>query len=372
MAERIATARWNELQPLVDLALDLAPGERPAFLKRACGDDEESRREIERMVSECEARGSGLTAPAFERFPELLCDDAPLSLQLPVTFAGYLDVERVLGRGGSATVYLARDLKHQRHVAVKVLRRSAAESLGARRFLDEIRTTTELQHPNVLPVFDSGEAHGRLFFVMPYVEGETLRAVLERRGRLPMAEVVRIAIAVGAALDCAHGQGVVHRDVKPENILLSRRDGHVYVSDFGIALALQRANGDRITQPGLVVGTPAYMSPEHGSGLLPVDGRADVYSLACVVQEMLTGVRPVLCNGKRGDAVERDARTASPALTDSLPLAVVECVVRGLARNPDERFASAPAFTGALADACGGRLPMFARRLLAPSRWTRG
>src|SRR5918995_4466832 len=201
-------------------------------------------------------------------------------------------LERELGHGGMATVYLALDLKLQRKAAIKVLRPELAASLGNDRFLREIEIAARLSHPHILPLHDSGEAGGHLYYAMPYVEGESLRQKLEREGQLPIEEVIAIARAVASALSHAHRQGVVHRDIKPENILLARgNDGlaaHALVADFGIARALDAAGGERLTETGLALGTPAYMSPEQASGD-QVDARSDLYSLACVLYEMLAG-----------------------------------------------------------------------------------
>ncbi len=196
--------------------------------------------------------------------------------------------ERELGRGGMATVYLARDLKHDRPVALKVLHPEFAVTLGPERFRREIRLVARLQHPHIVTVLDSGEAAGRLWFTMPFVEGESLRDRLRREKQLPVEDALRIAREAAGALDYAHGQGVIHRDVKPENILLSA--GHALVADFGIARVLQ--SGETLTEPGVVVGTPAYMSPEQAAGEPELDARTDVYSLGAVLYEMLGGEPP--------------------------------------------------------------------------------
>ena len=185
-------------------------------------------------------------------------------------------IEREIGAGGIATVYLAHDIRHQRDVAIKVLHPELGAALGGERFLSEIRTTARLQHPHILPLLDSGEADGLLFYVMPLVTGETLRAALERERQLPIADAVRIAREVASALDYAHRQNVIHRDIKPENILL--HDGQAIVADFGIALAVQSAGGQRMTQTGLSLGTPQYMSPEQAMGERTIDARSDIYA----------------------------------------------------------------------------------------------
>src|SRR5688572_23462566 len=189
-------------------------------------------------------------------------------------------IERELGTGGMATVYLAEDVRHRRRVALKVLHPELSAVLGPERFLKEIELTASLQHPHILPLFDSGSADGQLYYVMPFVDGETLRARLERERQLPVADAVRLATEVADALSYAHGRGVVHRDIKPENILL--QGGHALVADFGIALAVQQAGGQRMTQTGLSLGTPQYMSPEQAMGEKAIDARSDVYALGAV------------------------------------------------------------------------------------------
>ena len=193
-------------------------------------------------------------------------------------------VERELGQGGMATVYLAHDLKHERDVAIKVLHPDLGAALGGERFLTEIRTTARLQHPHILPLLDSGDADGLLYYVMPLVTGETLRARLEREKQLPIDEALLIAREVADALGYAHSLGVIHRDIKPENILL--QNGHALVADFGIALAVQSAGGQRMTQTGLSLGTPQYMSPEQAMGERTIDARSDIYALGAVTYEM--------------------------------------------------------------------------------------
>ncbi|MEJ2206858.1 MAG: protein kinase [Gemmatimonadota bacterium] len=259
-------------------------------------------------------------------------------------------IERELGAGGMATVYLAEDLKHDRSVALKVLRPELAAVVGAERFLGEIRTTANLQHPNILPLFDSGEAAGFLYFVMPYVEGETLRDRLDREKQLPVEEAVRIATEIADALQAAHDQGIIHRDVKPANILLSR--GRPLVADFGIALAVSAAGGGRLTETGLSMGTPYYMSPEQASADREPTAASDIYSLGSVLYEMLVGDPPH--TGGTAQAVLAKILTADPPAASvsrpTIPANVDSAIRKALARLPADRFASAEQFGRALTD----------------------
>ncbi len=247
-----------------------------------------------------------------------------------------------------ATVFLAHDVKHDRRVAVKILRPGVAESLGAERFLSEIRTTAKLQHPHILPLFDSGAAAGTLYYVMPYVAGESLRQRLSRERQLSVDDALRIGREVADALAYAHAQGVIHRDIKPENLLIA--DGHVLVADFGIARAVSAAANVRLTQAGSALGTPAYMSPEQATGD-DVDGRSDLYSLACVVYEMLSGAPPF--SGATFEAILLQRFTKPvPRVRGRMPdvSATVDAALhRAMARDPADRFATVDAFIGALA-----------------------
>ena len=282
--------------------------------------------------------------------------------RLRAVLADRFDIQRELGRGGMATVYLARDRKLDRLVAVKVLRPELAETLGTDRFLREIQIAAKLSHPHILQLYDSAEVDGRLLYVMPYVEGETLRQRLEREGRLPVAAAVQLATEVLAALDYAHQHGIVHRDIKPENILL--HTGQAIVADFGIARAIDAAAGDgpggsTLTVTGVVVGTPLYMSPEQVVGD-PVDGRTDVYALGCVLYEMLTGAPPF--TGISAQAVlARHTVDPVPSLRKiraEVPVAVERAIATALAKAPGDRFASAAEFrdvlTGAAPPPSGG------------------
>jgi eukaryotic-like serine/threonine-protein kinase len=256
---------------------------------------------------------------------------------------------RELGSGGMATVYLAEDVKHRRNVAIKVLHPELSAVLGPDRFLKEIELTAGLQHPHILPLFDSGNADGLLYYVMPYVEGETLRGRLEREQQLPVADALRIATDVADALEYAHKRGVVHRDVKPENILL--HDGRPLVADFGIALAVQQAGGSRMTQTGMSLGTPQYMSPEQAMGDRNVDHRADIYALGAVTYEMLAGEPPF--TGPNSQAVVAKVLTTDPTSLvvkrRSVPQHVADAVLTALEKMPADRFGTAAQFSEAMA-----------------------
>jgi Tol biopolymer transport system component/tRNA A-37 threonylcarbamoyl transferase component Bud32 len=273
----------------------------------------------------------------------------PVPEGLSAALADRYRITREVGQGGMATVYLAEDLKHDRRVALKVLKPELAAAVGADRFLAEIRTTANLQHPHILPLFDSGEAGGLLYYVMPYVEGESLRDRLDREGQLPVADAVRIATGVGEALDYAHRQGVVHRDVKPANVLLV--DHKPLVSDFGIALATG-GDGGRLTETGLRVGTLRYMSPEQATGEGRVGPTSDVYALGCVLYEMLvgeppfTGPSPRAVLGRKMGGAWDHAATVRPAVPPHVD-AVIRCA---LERTPADRFPSAARFVEALSD----------------------
>ena len=258
-------------------------------------------------------------------------------------------LEREVGQGGMATVYLAQDVRHDRKVALKVLRPELSAILGAARFLAEIKTTANLQHPHILSLFDSGEADGLVFYVMPYVEGESLRVRLAREKQLPVDEAVRIAREVADALDYAHRHGVIHRDIKPENILL--HDGRALVADFGIALAAARSEGgSRMTETGMSLGTPHYMSPEQAMGEREITAKSDVYALGCVLYEMLTGEPPF--TGPTAQAIIARVMTEEPrSLTlqrKSIPPHVEAAVVTALSKLPADRFATAALFSEAL------------------------
>ena len=257
-------------------------------------------------------------------------------------------IERELGRGGMATVYLAEDFRHGRDVAVKVLHPDTAAALGSDRFLREIRLAARLNHPNILPLFDSGDAGGFLYYVMPYIRGESLRERLTRDKQIPLEEGLGIARAVAGALDYAHRNQIVHRDVKPENIMM--HEGQPMVMDFGIGKALTAAGADTLTQVGMVVGTPAYVSPEQAAGEIDIDGRSDQYSLGCVIYEMLSGERPF--TGPTAQAVlQRRFTEPVPVLSKvirDLPQEIDAAITRSLAKDPAGRFTTSNEFAKAL------------------------
>jgi serine/threonine-protein kinase len=275
-------------------------------------------------------------------------DEASQLERLKTALTDRYAIKRELGRGGMATVYLAEDVKHHRQVAVKVLRPELAAVLGGERFLKEIDVTANLQHPNILALYDSGEADTFIYYVMPYVDGESLRDRLSREKQLSIDEAVKITTAVASALDYAHRQEVIHRDIKPENILL--HDGHALVADFGIALAVSAAGGTRITETGLSLGTPQYMSPEQATADRTLDARSDVYSLACVTYEMLLGDPPH--TGSTAQAVIAALVTEEPRrITErrqTVPPHIEAAVHRALSKLPADRFSDAAKFAEAL------------------------
>jgi len=280
--------------------------------------------------------------------------------RLNAALAGRYAIERELGSGGMATVYLAHDVKHHREVALKVLRPELAAALGPDRFLREVEIAARLNHPHILALYDSGETNGFLFYVMPYVAGESLRHRLEREKQLPIEEALAITRHVAAALGHAHAQHVIHRDVKPENILLY--EGEAMVADFGIALAVSAAAGERLTQTGLAVGTPAYMSPEQAVSERALDARSDVYSLGCVLYEMLAGEPPYTGATAQVLIAKRlvDPVPAVRRLRAAVPVGVEQALTKALAKVPADRWASALAFAEALATPAGPRPPSVA------------
>jgi len=274
-------------------------------------------------------------------------------------------VESEIGRGGMAVVFLAEDLRHHRQVALKVLHPELTATLGAERFLQEIETVASLNHPHILPLHDSGEADGLLYYVMPYAEGESLRQRLDREKQLAVDESVRIAVEVADGLDYAHRKGVIHRDIKPGNILLSER--HAVIADFGIARAIEVARADRVTSTGLGVGTPLYASPEQATAQETLDGRTDIYSLGCVLYEMLAGQPPLTGSTPQMIQARRVSETPSPlhGLRDTVPPALDHVIARALARIPADRYATASQLGQALQAAVVGSTPAYGASLAA-------
>jgi eukaryotic-like serine/threonine-protein kinase len=257
-------------------------------------------------------------------------------------------IDRELGHGGMAVVFLARDVRHDRPVAIKVFRSDIGDAMGAERFRREIRLLARLQHPHILPLYDSGTTGETSWFVSPFVDGETLRERMRREAPLAVEEAVRLASEVADALEYAHAHDVVHRDIKPENILL--HDGHAVVADFGIARAMRRTLGEWTTAAGMSVGSPAYMSPEQASGDTEIDGRADIYSLACVLYEMLAAQPPFSGRSAHMIIVARMSSVARPVreLRAQVPAPLDAAVAKALERLPSNRFATAGGFSRAL------------------------
>ena len=257
-------------------------------------------------------------------------------------------IDRELGRGGMATVFLAQDAKHDRVVAIKVLHPDLAASLGPDRFLREIKLAARLNHPHILPLFDSGEANGLLYYVMPYVEGESLRERLDRDRQLPIQEAVKHAQAIASALDYAHRQGIVHRDIKPENVMLY--EGMAMVMDFGIAKAVSAAGTETLTQTGMMVGTPAYVSPEQAAGETNLDGRSDQYSLACMLYEMIGGERPFSGSTPQSIMAKRftDKPKSLQSLRPSVPPNIDWAISKAMSTESGDRFTTSAQFSQAL------------------------
>ncbi len=341
--------RWRAVDAILQGALACEPARRDAFVADACGDDGELRREVVSLLAAHDSADANfLERPAAEALG-VLTALPPLGDRLANALAGRYAIERELAQGGMATVYLARDVRLGRRVAIKVLREDLAAAVGTERFLEEIRVTASLQHPHILPLFDSGSAGDLLWYVMPFVEGETLRSRLTRDGRLPVDVAIQLVREMADALEYAHRHGVVHRDIKPENVLL--QSGHARVADFGIALALEHAGGERLTRTGLTLGTPQYMAPEQAAGERALDARTDVYALGAVLHEMLAGEPPFAAE-TRQEVLRRMMHDPPPTLATrrtDVPPFVDDIVQRALAKRPDDRFSSAAAFATALA-----------------------
>ncbi|HEX5632816.1 MAG TPA: serine/threonine-protein kinase, partial [Gemmatimonadales bacterium] len=288
--------------------------------------------------------------------------------RLETALAGRYRLERELGAGGMAIVWLAEDVKHRRKVAIKVLRPELAASLGPARFVREIEIAAQLQHPHILPLLDSGEADGLAYYVMPYVEGESLRERLQRETALPLGEAVAIVREVADALAYAHRRGVVHRDVKPDNVMLA--DGHALVMDFGVAKAVSEAR-ESMTTVGMAIGTPAYMAPEQAAGDPNVDYRADIYALGCLAYELLGGRPPFTGSTPQQVLGAHISKVPEPLGTvrQGLPPVLESAVMRCLAKAPDERWPNAGEFRAALDTTPLGTTPVQTVAIPAPGRW---
>ena len=354
--------RWAEIERLLDQVLDSGPGERAQLLARIRSDDPEMGAEVDRLLDAIATAEDFLQDPAPSFATPLIDRIFNQAGLAPGSRLGTYEIVSELGRGGTATVYLARDQKHGRQVAIKVPHAALASLLGPERFLREIQIAAQLQHPNILPLHDSGEADGLLYYVMPYVEGESLRQRLEREVRLSVDDALHIAGEVGDALAYAHGHGFVHRDIKPENILLS--GGHSLVADFGIARAITMAGGERLHETG-PLGTAAYMSPEQAAADPQLDGRSDIYSLGCVLYEMIAGEPPYTGSTTAAITARRLSEPVPPlrSVRDGTPAYVEQAIHRALARAPADRFRTAREFVQGLDGPVQQRIP--ARRALS-------
>ena len=338
MSRPLAPDNWTQLEPLVDAILDAAPEQRTALVVELSGGDGARRRELELLVAECERGHPLLDRSAAERFERLFDDD----VHVPQSLADRYPVSRELGRGGMAVVYLARDVKHGRDVAVKIIRPELAATLGRERFLREIAIAAQLHHPNIVPLYDSGEADGVLYYVMPYESEHSLRDRLARDGPLPVNDALTVLRDVCDALAHAHRQGIVHRDIKPDNVLIAGR--HAMVTDFGIAKAMTDSTQDAatLTTLGTILGTPAYMAPEQILADPQVDHRIDIYAVGVLAFELLTGRPPF--GGEAHDVLSAHLTQAPvpvATLRPDVPAAFADCIMKCLEKRPADRWQSA-------------------------------
>ena len=338
MPDRPREHDWPELASLVDALLDTPPEQRAALIERLSGGDAVRRSRLERLRQDCETEPALLSRPATEQFAALF-DDATAGF--PPSLGGRYRMTGELGRGGMATVYLAHDVKHGREVAVKIVHPALASVLGPERFLREIEIVARMRHPNIVPLYDSGEADGTLYYVMPYEPGLSLRQRLDRDGPLPLDQAMPLLRDVCDALAYAHEHGIIHRDIKPDNVLLSGR--HAMVTDFGVAKAIDSSGDRTLTGAGLALGTPAYMAPEQITGEPDIDHRADIYALGVMAYELLTGRPPF--TGEAGPQVisAHLSRPPAPITTHrtDLPGPLAELVMRSLEKRPADRWQSA-------------------------------
>ena len=342
--KRISRDEWRELEPLIDAVLDAPPGRREGHALESGATDAERRAAMARVAEECEKDLPLLGQPAAERFAALF-GEAPM----PEMLADRYRIREEIGRGGMAIVYAARDVKHGRDVAVKVLREEVAAALGRARFLREIEIVAQLRHPNIVPLYDSGEAGDLLYYVMPYEAGHSLRHRLAHGGRLPVEQVLVILRDVCDALAYAHSQRVIHRDIKPDNVLLSGR--HALVSDFGIARAVTAATGQlTLTSDGVVLGTPHYMAPEQVAGDANVDHRADIYAVGVLAYELLTGHPPFVGESPQAILTGHLVQTPAPlsAHRADVPQELADIVMKCLAKQPGDRWQTADELLGRL------------------------
>ena len=356
----LSRARWTVLEPMLDAALELEPAARSAYLDDVCRDDAALRRELGALLAACELGDTILADSAAVAYAPLLAQTNP---EFPALLGGRYHIIREIGRGGMGTVYLADDPKHGRQVAVKTLHTEVAQLIGRERFAREIEIAAGLSHPHILPLHDSGEVTSEnglepsfLYFITPFAAGESLRDRLHRERRLPPEEAVRLGREVALALDYAHRHGVIHLDIKPGNILL--HEGHAVIADFGIARAMSSVGDDMLARSTPLLGTPSYMSPEQALGLSDVDGRSDVYSLGCVVYEMLTGERPFGRSTPMDVVADANATRDPVALNRVVSRELAAVVLRAIAPSRDERFRTA----GDLAVALGEAMPERKRR----------
>jgi serine/threonine protein kinase/tetratricopeptide (TPR) repeat protein len=338
-ADELLRRAWPDLAPLVDLLLDTPVDARPALLVQLSAGDAERQRALARLVVECERDVPLFNRPAAERFDQLLGEDEPTTL--PELLGGRYRTGHEVGRGGMARVYLARDIKHDRDVAIKVIRAELSASMGRDRFLREIGIAARLRHPNILPLYDSGEANGALYFVMPFESGPSLRERLARDGPLSITNALSVLRDVARALQYAHAQGVVHRDIKPDNVLMS--GGAAVVADFGIAKALSAARTNSsnasLTEVGAGIGTPAYMAPEQALGDPSTDHRADIYSFGCLAYELFTG-KPPFHDLPTHQVIAAHVGTMPQPLRElraDIPGSVELLLAKCLAKDPDLR-----------------------------------